>query len=233
MTNPASVPSWILGASDRPHWDTTAPAEAPEWDGSPNTNVLFVGVGGQGIILASKVFTEALVRAGFDVKMSEIHGMSQRGGSVVTQIRFGQRVFSPLFPKGEADVILAFERLEAVRWLPHLRAEGGTVVINDLSLIPVSVSLGTQRSPDDPIGLVSSLVSHTTAVDAVEIAREAGNSKAANIVLLGVLAARISETAGIDQDTWLAALEAKVPAKHLDVNRTAFLAGYRLGAKPE
>lgn len=226
MTNPSSVPSWVLGASDLPRWATTPMVtEVPQWDGSPITNVLLVGVGGQGILLASKVLTETLIRAGLDVKMSEIHGMAQRGGSVVTQVRFGKKVFSPLFPKGEADVILAFEKLEALRWLPHLRPEG-TVVMNDLAIPPVSASFGNQSYPDNPAALVAGLVPHTFTVDAAKVARETGNPKVANVVLLGVLAARLAETEAIPKETWLEALEAKVPARHREVNRAAFLAGY-------
>lgn len=148
-------------------------------------NILLVGVGGQGTILASKILTSGLMEAGYDVKMSEIHGMSQRGGNVSTQVRYGKEVESPIVGKGSADVIVAFERMEALRWLEYLKI-GGKMVINDFAIQPAPVNLGAAEYPADIIELLKSKAEVTT-LKAGEIAGELGNPKAMNIVLLGAL----------------------------------------------
>ena len=186
-------------------------------------NILLVGVGGQGTILASKILTSGLMKAGYDVKMSEIHGMSQRGGSVSTQVRYGEKVYSPIVGKGSADVIVAFEEMEALRWLDHLKI-GGTMVINDYQIQPVPVNLGAAEYPEGIIEHLSTICD-VKAFKAAEIATELGNPKAMNIVLLGAL---VKSMGGLDEIDWDAEIEANVKAKFIDLNKKAFHAGYNL-----
>ncbi|SNB45617.1 indolepyruvate oxidoreductase subunit beta [Geobacter sp. DSM 9736] len=187
------------------------------------TNVLLVGVGGQGILLASEVLSEACMLAGHDVKKSEIHGMSQRGGSVVSHVRFGKEVFSPIVPEGEGDILFGFELLETYRYLPLLKA-GGTVVANDLRILPPSVLLGQEQYPDDLPERIRDRFPDFLLVDGQQLAMEAGNVRAANTVLLGAVSKRLD----IEEKHWLAALEKMVPAKALSVNLAAFNAGRAL-----
>ena len=186
-------------------------------------NILLVGVGGQGTILASKILTSGLMKAGYDVKMSEIHGMSQRGGSVSTQVRYGDKVYSPIVGKGSADVIVAFEEMEALRWLDHLKI-GGKMVINDFQIQPVPVNLGMAEYPE---GIIDHLKEKCEVLSfkAAEVATELGNPKAMNIVLLGAL---IKAMGGLDDIDWDAEIEANVKAKFVDLNKKAFHAGYNL-----
>ena len=186
-------------------------------------NILLVGVGGQGTILASKILTSGLMKAGYDVKMSEIHGMSQRGGSVSTQVRYGDKVYSPIVGKGSADVIVAFEEMEALRWLDHLKI-GGKMVINDYRIQPVPVNLGAAEYPE---GIIDHLKEKCEVLSfkAAEVATELGNPKAMNIVLLGALVKAIG---GLDDIDWDAEIEANVKAKFIDLNKKAFHAGYNL-----
>ena len=186
-------------------------------------NILLVGVGGQGTILASKILTSGLMKAGYDVKMSEIHGMSQRGGSVSTQVRYGDKVYSPIVGKGSADVIVAFEEMEALRWLDHLKI-GGTMVINDHQIQPVPVNLGNAEYPE---GIIENLskICDVHAFKAAEIATELGNPKAMNIVLLGAL---VKNMGGLDEIDWDAEIEANVKPKCVELNKKAFHAGYEL-----
>ena len=186
-------------------------------------NILLVGVGGQGTILASKILTSGLMKAGYDVKMSEIHGMSQRGGSVSTQVRYGDKVYSPIVGKGSADVIVAFEEMEALRWLDHLKI-GGTMVINDYQIQPVPVNLGAAEYPE---GIIDHLkgICDVHAFKAADIATELGNPKAMNIVLLGAL---IKSMGGLEDIDWDAEIEANVKPKFIELNKKAFHAGYDL-----
>ncbi len=186
-------------------------------------NILLVGVGGQGTILASKILTSGLMKAGYDVKMSEIHGMSQRGGSVSTQVRYGDKVYSPIVGRGSADVIVAFEEMEALRWLDHLKI-GGTMVINDFQIQPVPVNLGNAEYPEGIIEHLSEICD-VKAFKAAEIATELGNPKAMNIVLLGAL---VKSMGGLDDIDWDAEIEANVKPKFVDLNKKAFHAGYDL-----
>ncbi|GAB6179288.1 indolepyruvate oxidoreductase subunit beta [Desulfotomaculum defluvii] len=186
-------------------------------------NILLVGVGGQGTILATRVLAKAAQDAGYDIKVSEIKGMSQRGGSVVTQVRLGQRVYSPLISEGSADVILAFEKMEALRWLPYLKPEG-SIIVNDQAIAPVPVLSGAAVYPEDCLERVKKLASNTIVVDALNIAVQCGNPKASNVVLVGLLAKRLP----LDKDLWLNALKARVPEKFIDVNIKAFEEGYNL-----
>ena len=187
------------------------------------TNILLVGVGGQGILLASEVLSEAAMLAGFDVKKSEIHGMSQRGGSVVSHVRYGAEVFSPIVPEGEGDILFGFELMETVRSLPLLK-QGGTVVANDLKIPPPSVLMGIEPYPDGLAERIKAQFDDFLLVDGQKIAAEAGNARAANTVLLGTVSKRLN----IPVDQWMKALKKMVPAKALDVNLRAFLMGREL-----
>ena len=186
-------------------------------------NILLVGVGGQGTILASKILTSALMKAGYDVKMSEIHGMSQRGGSVSTQVRYGDKVYSPIVGKGSADVIVAFEEMEALRWLDHLKI-GGKMVINDYQIQPVPVNLGTAEYPEGIIDHLKEKVD-VLSFKAADVATELGNPKAMNIVLLGAL---VKAMGGLDEIDWDAEIEANVKPKFVELNKKTFRAGYNL-----
>lgn len=185
------------------------------------TSILIVGVGGQGTLLASRVLGNLLLSQGHDVKVSEVHGMSQRGGSVVTYIRYGDKVHSPIVTEGEADVIIAFEELEAYRWMPYLK-KGGMLVVNKQNIVPMPVIIGAASYPTDILTEISKKYENTIAVDALSIALECGSAKATNIVLLGVLAAKMH----MDKQLWLDTIQSTVPPKFLDLNIAAFEAGY-------
>lgn len=188
--------------------------------GNKNINILLVGVGGQGTILASKIMASLACTMGYDVKVSEIHGMAQRGGSVVTQVKMGEKIYSPLIEEGEADVIVAFEKLEALRWAHYLKPNG-TIIVSTQVIEPVPVILGVQEYPKDIEGLISKNINNAIMVNALDLAKEAGNIKASNVVLMGVL----SNHMDIESDVWEKALEEKIPAKLLEVNKKAFAAG--------
>ena len=184
------------------------------------TNVLLVGVGGQGILLASEILSEAAMLAGFDVKKSEIHGMSQRGGSVVSHVRYGKQVFSPIVPEGEGDILFGFELMETCRSLPLLKP-GGTVVANDLQISPPSVLMGQETYPEGLVERIQARFSDFLLLDGQHMAGQAGNVRAANTVLLGA----VSKNLDIAEQFWMKALEKMVPPKALDVNRKAFQLG--------
>ena len=183
-------------------------------------SILFVGVGGQGTILASKVLTEGVLKHGYDVKMSEVHGMAQRGGSVTTQVRFGKKVYSPLIEKGTADVIVSFEKSEAARWMPFLKKDG-YLVVNDYEIYPVPVLIGAEKYPENVNERLKAAVEKTIIVDAAGIAEELGNIKAQNVVLLGTLIKAL----GLDNIDWNEVLEGSVPPKALELNKKAFAKG--------
>jgi indolepyruvate ferredoxin oxidoreductase beta subunit len=187
------------------------------------TNILLVGVGGQGILLASEILSETFMLAGYDVKKSEIHGMSQRGGSVVSHVRYGQEVFSPLVPEGEGDILFGFELMETYRYLPLLK-KGGAVVVNDLEIPPSSVLMGQENYPEGLAEKIREQFPDFLLVDGQGLAREAGNLRAANTVLLGAVSRRLD----IAESYWMQALEKMVPSKALDVNRKAFQLGREL-----
>lgn len=188
-----------------------------------NKNILLVGVGGQGILLASEILSEAAMLAGFDVKKSEIHGMSQRGGSVVSHVRYGTEVFSPIIPEGEADILFGFELMETARSLPLLKP-GGTVVANDLQISPPSVLMGQETYPSALTERIKAQFADFLLVDCQKLATAAGNVRAANTVLLGAVSKRLN----IAEEFWLKALEKMVPAKAVEVNKQAFLRGREL-----
>jgi len=189
---------------------------------SRDINVLLVGVGGQGTILASRIIAYVVQANDLSVKLSETHGMAQRGGSVVTHLRAGKEICSPLIDEGQADIILSFEQLEAWRWLPYLK-RGGMVVVNSQVIYPVPVILGYQKYPENILEKLKKNIPRTFAVDALALAREAGNERTVNVVLLGVLAKNLE----FDQSFWLQALESILPARVLEPNKKAFLLGYQ------
>lgn len=191
--------------------------------GDAVTNILLVGVGGQGILLASEILSETFMLAGFDVKKSEIHGMSQRGGSVVSHVRFGREVFSPTVPEGEGDILFGFELLETCRSLPLLK-QGGTVIANDLRIPPPSVLMGKEKYPEGLVEKIRGDFPDLLLIDGLKLATEAGNPRTANTVLLGAVSRRLD----IAEEFWLKALGKMVPPKALEVNRKAFLLGRNL-----
>ena len=180
-------------------------------------NIMIVGVGGQGSLLASKLLGHLLMSQGYDVKVSEVHGMSQRGGSVVTYVRYGEKVYSPVIDKGEADYIVSFELLEAARWLPFLKKDG-QIVTNTQQIDPMPVITGVAEYPEDLVNKLKATGAKVDALDCLSLAEEAGSSKAVNIVLLG----RLSHYFDLPEEAWMKSLEANVPAKFLDMNKKAF-----------
>lgn len=183
-------------------------------------SVMIVGVGGQGSLLASRLLGNVLLAQGFDVKVSEVHGMSQRGGSVVTYVKYGDKVYSPTIEKGEADIIISFEQLESARWLSYLK-KGGHLITSTQQLDPMPVITGVAKYPENIIEKLKALDVDVIAVDALGLAEQAGTAKASNVVLMGVLSTKM----GFEEDVWQKALEQCVPAKFLELNRKAFALG--------
>ena len=183
---------------------------------------MIVGVGGQGSLLASRLLGCAFVSAGYDVKVSEVHGMSQRGGSVVTYIRFGETVHSPIIEVGEADYIVSFEELEALRYACYLR-RGGVIVTGEKRIDPMPVITGAEEYPNNIVGMLRNSGIEVDSMDASAAAREAGSEKSENVVLVG----RLSRRFDIPEKDWLAAVEEAVPPKYLELNKKAFLLGRR------
>lgn len=183
-------------------------------------NILFIGVGGQGTILASKILSEGLLRYGYDVKMSEVHGMAQRGGSVTTQVRFGEVVHSPLVEIGKADAIVAFEKSEALRSLNYLK-KGGYLIVNDYEIHPVPVLIGAEKYPEGVEDALKAEVENTVMVKAAEIAQNLGNIKAQNVVLLGTLIKALN----IEEIEWNEVVKTLVPPKAIELNEKALQAG--------
>lgn len=181
---------------------------------------MIVGVGGQGTLLASRVLGNALLSLNYDVKISEVHGMSQRGGSVVTYVKYGDKVCSPIIEKGEADVILAFESLEAARWLPYLKKDG-KLIVNTQQIDPMPVITGAAQYPENIIEKIKETGANVDALDCLALAEQAGSPKAVNIVLIG----RLSNYFDISDDVWQKTLESTVPAKFLEMNKKAFSLG--------
>ena len=183
---------------------------------------MIVGVGGQGTLLASRILGNAVISMGYDVKVSEVHGMSQRGGSVVTYVKYGEKVHSPIIGNGEADIVLAFELLEAYRALPALK-KGGRLIVNDQKINPMPVITGVSQYPENILAKLSEKVD-TTSLDALSLATEAGSIKAVNVVLIGVMA----KSTNIPYETWIETIRKTVPPKFLDINLKAFELGYNI-----
>ena len=187
-------------------------------------NIMIVGVGGQGSRRASKLLGRLLLTRGYDIKVSEVHGMSQRGGSVVTYVRFGDKVYSPVIDKGEADFIVSFELLEAARWTEYLKP-GGKIIANTQQINPMPVITGAMTYPEDLEGKMRAAGLDLSALDALSLAEEAGSAKAVNIVLMG----KLSNYFDFSEQQWLEAIEKSVPPKFLELNQKAFMLGRTAG----
>ncbi len=187
------------------------------------TNIMIVGVGGQGSLLASKLLGAVLLSEGYDVKVSEVHGMSQRGGSVETYVRFGEKVYSPIITQGEADYILSFEKLEAARWAAYLK-QGGEIIVNTQEIDPMPVIIGKAEYPSSILTELKAKGVNIEAIDALSAAEQAGSVKAVNVVLLARLAKRFA----IPYGKWIEAIENTVAPKFLEMNKKAFEIGYNL-----
>ena len=184
------------------------------------TNIMIVGVGGQGSLLASKLLGRLLMNEGYDVKVSEVHGMSQRGGSVVTYVRYGEKVYSPIIDKGEADFIISFEKLEAARYAQYLKADG-KIIVNDQEIEPMPVITGAAVYPHNVLDNLAKKGVAVDNVDALDLALKAGTSKAVNIVLMG----RLSKLMPIPKEKWIEAINQTVAPKFVEMNLKAFELG--------
>ena len=184
---------------------------------------MIVGVGGQGSLLASKLLGAVLTEKGYDLKVSEVHGMSQRGGSVVTYVRFGDKVYSPIITEGEADFIVSFEKLEAARWAGYLKT-GGEIIVNTQEIDPMPVIIGASEYPSDILEELKKKGVKIDEINAYDIALKAGSGKAANVVLLSRLAKRFD----IPYESWIAAIKRTVAPKFAEMNEKAFNLGYNL-----
>ena len=183
-------------------------------------SIMIVGVGGQGSLLASKLLGRLLLTRGYDIKVSEVHGMSQRGGSVVTYVRYGDKVYSPVIDKGQADCIVSFELLEAARWTEYLKP-GGKIIVNTQQINPMPVIIGAAEYPENLVEKMQSAGIDVDAFDALSLAEQAGSSKAVNIVLMGHLSRNFDFT----EEEWMTALEQSVAPKFLEMNKKAFALG--------
>ena len=187
---------------------------------SPTTNIILSGVGGQGILLASAVISHAAMMSGYDVKTNEVHGMAQRGGSVIAQIRFGEKVLSPLIKEGDADFLLALEKVEAVRYANYLKNDG-VAIVNMQKIIPVTVASGSATYPDNIDDILKERLPNLTTLDCISIAEEIGNVRVANVVLVGAL----SKYLPFSVETWKNVISENVPQKALEANIKAFNIG--------
>ncbi len=183
-------------------------------------SIMIVGVGGQGSLLASKLLGRLLLTRGYDIKVSEVHGMSQRGGSVVTYVRYGDKVYSPVIDKGQADCIVSFELLEAARWTEYLKP-GGKIIVNTQQINPMPVIIGAAAYPENLVEKMKAAGIAVDAFDALSLANQAGSAKAVNIVLMGHLSRNFDFT----EEAWMEALEQSVAPKFLEMNKKAFLLG--------
>ena len=187
------------------------------------TNIMMVGVGGQGSLLASRILGAVALKSGCDVKASEVHGMSQRGGSVVTYLKYGEKVYSPVICRGEADIILAFEQLEALRWLPYLK-KGGTLIMSEYKVNPLPVITGAVEYPKDISKIIADAGIKLICVDAFSLALRAGTDKAANVVIIGALAKLMRDS--VNKDVYIDALREEINPRFFDANLAAFELGY-------
>lgn len=185
-----------------------------------NKNIMVVGVGGQGTLLTSRIIGKTALRQGYDVKLSEVHGMAQRGGSVVTFVRLGEKVFEPVVEAGDADILISFERAEALRYSHYLK-KNGIIVVNDCRIDPMTVVIGSAEYPENIISRLKEK-HETHFIDGLKTAKELGNSKVLNSVVLGAAARFI----GFEKEVWLDVLRETVPQKTIEINERAFLAGY-------
>jgi indolepyruvate ferredoxin oxidoreductase beta subunit len=184
------------------------------------TNILIVGVGGQGVLLASEILSEVAKSSDLDTKKSEVHGMSQRGGVVTSHVRFGEKVFSPLIPNGEADAVLAFELAEGLRW-SHQCKSGGITIVNNQKIIPTIVSTGKFSYPDSPADKIKKKNPGARIINAFELAKELGNSRLVNTIMLGVL----SQFLDLEEEKWIEVIQRMAPKGTGELNKKAFLEG--------
>ena len=188
-----------------------------------STSIMIVGVGGQGTLLTSRILGNVGISTGADVKVSEVHGMSQRGGSVVTYVKMGEKVNSPIIEKGEADILLCFEELEALRWIDYAKKDA-SIIINTQRIDPMPVITGKAKYPENIIEKIKAEYQNVAAVPALELAKAAGSIKAVNVVMIGVLAKRTE----IPEDTWIDVIRKTVKPQFVDINIEAFRKGYAL-----
>lgn len=186
-------------------------------------NIMIVGVGGQGTLLTSRILGGITVENGYDVKLSEVHGMAQRGGSVVTYVRYGEKVTEPIVEEGQADVLIAFEKLEALRYA-HFLKKGGVIIVNDQKIDPMPVVTGVAKYPEGIIEHLSEKYK-VISVDAQKEALELGNSRVFNVIILGVAASKMD----FEKEQWIEVIKKKVPPKTIDINVKAFERGYEIG----
>ena len=191
-----------------------------------NVNIMIVGVGGQGNLLASRVIGNLALNNSYDVKMSEVHGMAQRGGSVVTGVKFGETVYSPIVEKGEADIILAFEQLEGLRWVEYLKTEG-KMLINTQKIDPMPVIMGAADYPENIVESIKENYSNIKSINALGKAKISGSMKVVNTVMLGLMAQYME----FDKKDWLEVIEEEVPSKFVEVNKKAFNSGFEYQAE--
>ncbi len=185
-------------------------------------NIMIVGVGGQGTLLTSRILGKLATRAGYDAKLSEVHGMAQRGGSVVTFVRYGDNVAEPIVEEGQADVLIAFERLEALRYI-HFLKKDGSVIVNDWRIDPITVVTGVAQYPENIIRTLKEK-RNTIVVEATEEAKKLGAPRTFNVIVLGAAAKYM----GFDKEEWLDVIETTVPPKTIEINKKAFEIGYNL-----
>lgn len=186
-----------------------------------NRSIMIVGVGGQGTLLTSRILGDVAVNLGLDVKVSEVHGMSQRGGSVVTYVKMGEKIYSPIVEKNEADILLCFEQLEALRWIDYAKKDGA-VIVNTQMIDPMPVITGSAKYPENIIEKIKENYPNTISVPALEMAKACGSVKAVNVVMIGVMARRT----GIDREIWLNAIKKIIKPQFVDMNIKAFNMGY-------
>lgn len=185
-------------------------------------NIMIVGVGGQGTLLTSRILGGLTILAGYDVKLSEVHGMAQRGGSVVTFVRYGKKVNEPIVEEGQADLLIAFEKLEALRYA-HFLKEDGVIIVNDQEIDPMPVVIGAAKYPQNILEDLSKKY-RLYKVDAIDEAKKLGNSRVFNIIVLGIAAQHMD----FSKDEWLSVIEKTVPAKTIELNKSAFELGYNI-----
>lgn len=184
------------------------------------TNILLSGVGGQGIILASDIMAEVFLKAGFDVKKSEVHGMAQRGGSVTSHVRFGRKVYSPIIKQGDVDILFSFEQLEGLRWLNYVKPDG-VIVLNNHRINPPAVNLGQMEYPEDVPGIIRERFDRFYLVEGTKLALQAGDIRAANVVLLGA----VSKFFDMEESLWIETVLGHLPVKVHEINKRAFAVG--------
>jgi len=184
------------------------------------TNIVVAGVGGQGVLLTSDIIAKTALKEGWDVKKSEVHGMAQRGGSVISEVRFGEKIYSPLIKKGKADYLLTLEKLEALRYIDYLKQDG-ILIVNDLEISPMGVSLGKEKYPENIYEVLQDKTSHLLRVKALDLAEKAGNVRTMNLVLLGMLSRFLS----FKKVSWEKTIENEVPRGTFPVNMRAFQLG--------